>query len=156
MKVLVLGDARECSHTPALQLEHTLSPVLYGCDQLSCPEPSSSFLKLFLFSTNHFCFQLLPRLWLHCYLISPSGSESDALLVVNSKHERIIINAIIKLITNVKKNPNDSSIKPTLWDESFPRDPEMFWSGKECRIPLTTANHTRYEQLTALNKEILE
>lgn len=32
----------------------------------------------------------------------------------------------------------------------------MFWSGKECKITLMTANHTRYEQLAAPNKEVLE
>lgn len=32
----------------------------------------------------------------------------------------------------------------------------MFWSGKECKITLMTANHTRYEQLAAPNKEVME
>lgn len=37
-----------------------------------------------------------------------------------------------------------------------PRDIYMFWSGKECKIRLMTANHTIYEQLIAPNRKALK
>lgn len=37
-----------------------------------------------------------------------------------------------------------------------PRDIYMFWSGKECKITLMMANHTRFEQLTAQYREVLK
>lgn len=114
-----------------------LSPC--GSDQQSCPEPPFSLKLSCVFPTQ----TTSPSNCCHSFdstviLISPWGSESDALLVVNSKHERIIINAIIKLITDVKK-------KQQLFNKTYftrlklskrPRDIYMFWSGKECK------NHT--------------
>lgn len=142
-----------------LQLEHTVSPVAVW--QWSAELPRATFfLKLNCF----FPTQTTPPL--NCchgfdstvILISPWGSESDALLVVNSKHERIIINAIIKLITNVKKPQQlfNKTYFTRLKLSKRPRDIYMFWSEKECKITLMTANHTRLEQLTVPNKEVLE
>lgn len=128
-------------------------------DQQSCPEPAFLLkLNCFFSTQTRFDFSCCHSFNSTVILISPWGSESGALLVVNSKHERIIINAIIKLITNVKNTQQlfNKTYFMRLKLSKRPRDIYMFWSGKGCEITLMTANHTRYEQLTAPNKEALE
>lgn len=151
------GMQPRSSSSPAAAGTHPVPLSPRGRDQQSWPEPSFPFKVNCFFSTQTiFAFHCSHSFDSTIILTSPWGSESDALLVVNSRHERIIINAIIKLITNVKKQLFNKTYFTRLKLSERPRDIYMFWSGKECKITLRTANHTRYEQLTAPNKEVLE